>query len=245
MHALGVMLLASRIRGLKDKRADYRMTVFYISMQKSGTNAIKRLLGGMINTKDRAHQYQIHEHPHKEVVKVLEHLTSHSHAHLCYTDTYAAILRGKPGLKVFFSYRDPRDVVLSFVHWMSRGETSSWIHLPDDVLERKVREGWLDGKGRAFFASYAGWLSQDWVFKVRYEDLMLNFEQTCEELHSFLNEPSLGSVSVWRRRWNKEPKPVTFRKGLVGEWSSRFKGKLLDDLLRELEPVILQYGYSL
>ncbi len=206
-----------------------------------------QMLGREINIIHAAHQ--------NEIDTTLAHISSMSgiqHAHLPYRDDYCRLLRSSVEdarkYVICFVCRHPLGVVLSHVHWMERGgiNSGSWCHLPDDVLEKGVREYWLGGKGRAWFELYSQWLDVDFIHLFRYEYLVNGFKREATRLSRIIDgEDHYSSIKMHGRVIKRRKDSPAFRKGLVGEWRHRFTGVLLDDLIVELGPSIERYGYTI
>jgi hypothetical protein len=85
---------------------------------------------------------------------------------------------------------------------------------------------------------YAGWLDIDWIYTVKYEDLVEKREEQCGEILKYVlghagrfrgyaieippEEYELGVKRMVRRSRRTDLSP-TFRKGQTGEWREAFK----------------------
>jgi len=96
------------------------MFALLITVPKAGTHIMWQLFGNPINIMESAHHAWEDDQPVQKVVNDLKTLGAPvNHAHLRYAKAYEDILKNRvetSNLKIFFTYRDPRDVLLSFVH---------------------------------------------------------------------------------------------------------------------------------
>jgi hypothetical protein len=150
-----------------------------------------------------------------------------------------------PAFVPYFIFRDPRDVVVSHVFYVTEMEPNHVHHayyrsLPDFDARLKVsilgRPDPSTGSGRASiefpdiagrFAPYLGWLDQPAVMKIHFEDLIHDRAGTLNRIiDHFLARVPLQTP----RRLLLEPleasinpsKSPTFRSGKTGEWKKYF-----------------------
>ncbi|MEW6715887.1 MAG: hypothetical protein AB1345_00055 [Chloroflexota bacterium] len=159
----------------------------------------------------------------------------HLHATL---DVIAVLCRD--GIAPYFIYRDPRDVVVSHVFYVTeiaprhvhhqyyRQELHSFDErLRVSILGRPDADiPFPDIRGR--FEPYLGWLDQPEAFSLRFEDLVTRQDETL--LKIFDHALSRGFPTPWGRETalgilrasiNPERSP-TFRRGKVGGWQEHF-----------------------
>lgn len=117
---------------------------------------------------------------------------------------------------IFVPVRDGRDVMVSTFHF-KKGHTKSRI--PEGMtFSEFLRAG-------SFLENWVrhveGWMREDWVHLVRYEDMVQNFHSTFDRILGILDEPLMA--------YPKRPKlgdPITpnniQRKGMVGDWRNHF-----------------------
>jgi hypothetical protein len=176
----------------------------------------------------------------------------------------------KPGFVPYFIYRDPRDVAVSHVFYVTDMEPNHVHHafyrsLPDfdsrlrvSILGRSdpaaARQAaeveFPDLAGR--FAPYMGWLDQPSVMKIHFEDLV-NDRARCLNL---IFDHLLACIGTTSLKANREQvlgcleasinpaRSPTFRSGKTGEWHKYFTDehkKIFKDVAGDL---LVKLGYE-
>lgn len=164
----------------------------------------------------------------------------------------------------FFIYRDPRDVAVSHVFYVTEMERSHVHHvyyqslpdfesrlkasilgIPPTSLPRDVE--FLDIAKR--FEPYMGWLTQPQVLNIKYEDLIENRMVALNRIVDHflirvpLNIPRDAILSSIERSIDPRRSP-TFRSGKTGEWQKYFGAehrKLFKEVAGDL---LIQLGYE-
>jgi hypothetical protein len=161
---------------------------------------------------------------------------SFGHLHAC--PEFAGFFKQR-NAAVFFLYRDPRDVVISHVHYVTEIETRHVHHpyyagLPDfntrlntSILGRPELDG-LFPDIRARFVPYLRWLTTPAVLLLRFEDLIENRKSKVTEIVTFMETFgftfSTGrseAVDCLLRAVDPQHSP-TFRTGTAGGWRTHF-----------------------
>lgn len=144
-----------------------------------------------------------------------------------------------PGRAVIFVHRDPRDWVISQVFYATDMHPGHMMHayynsLP--TLEARINAAIEGVDTPAFrshsvaerFSSYIGWLQVPGALSVRFEDLILNREETIDTILDYLatfgfksSRPRAEAVSLMAAKVAPR-KSGTFRKGQPGEWREHF-----------------------
>ncbi|MGD8405902.1 MAG: sulfotransferase domain-containing protein [Anaerolineales bacterium] len=143
-----------------------------------------------------------------------------------------------PAFVPYFIFRDPRDVVVSHVFYVTEMEPNHVHHdyyqsLPDFDARLKVSI-----LGRADvdiefpniaerFAPYLGWLNQASVMKIHFEDLIHNRTETLNRIidHFLARVPLQASRELLLESLESSINPgksPTFRSGKTGEWEKHF-----------------------
>jgi len=167
----------------------------------------------------------------------------------------------------YFIFRDPRDVVVSHVFYVTEMESRHVHHtyyqsLPDFAARLKVsilgRQDPSTGSGQARFefpniaerfAPYLNWLNQPEVLTIHFEDLINNRVQTLNRIMDhFLARVSLQTsrqliLDSLESSINPTKSP-TFRSGKTGEWKKHFTSehkKIFKDVAGDL---LIRLGYE-
>lgn len=166
------------------------------------------------------------------------------------------------GKAAFFIYRDPRDVVVSHVHYVVELNSEHVHHRHyteelnnfEDRLETSIR-GLPDAEQpfpnvRKRFAPYLDWLSQKAVHSLRFEDLINAQEKSLQKIIEFVKMRGFAldqviNLVTSHLRKNIDPKQSpTFRSGKIGGWRKSFSDRhkeIFKDLAGDL---LIQLGYE-
>src|SRR5689334_11125669 len=145
----------------------------------------------------------------------------------------------QPGRVNYFIYRDPRDLLVSQVHFATDMHEGHGMHayyqsLPDFAARLKVAISGIDRDGlhmvsvRGRYESVFQWLEQPAVMSVRFEDLIEHRDAT---LHAMLDQLEKTGYRVPTSREKAIPmlveaiqprKSHTFRSGRTGGWREHF-----------------------
>lgn len=165
-----------------------------------------------------------------------------------------------PAFLPYFIYRDPRDVVVSHVYYVTDMEPGHVHHdyyasLPDFDARLKVS---ILGRPEidvefpdiaARFAPYMAWLDHPEVLKVRFEDLVLEREKALARiLEHFLRRVPLGVprarlLDVLQAAIDPHRSP-TFRSGTTGEWRKSFTSEHKALFKKVAGDLLLRLGYE-
>jgi len=160
----------------------------------------------------------------------------------------------------FFIYRDPRDVVVSHVFYVTKMAPEHSHHqyyaevlqnfderLKTSILGRTDVHDFPDIRRR--FEPYLAWLDHPEVLSLRYEDLILDrqgslgkvYEHVARRLELPVSHDEM--VSLMEKSISPEKSP-TFRSGRTGEWNEHFSEdhkKLFKDVSGDL---LIKLGYE-
>ena len=146
-----------------------------------------------------------------------------------------------PAFVPYFIFRDPRDVVVSHVFYVTEMEPRHVHHeyyqsLPDFSARLKASILGRAEAGVEFpdiaarFAPYMGWLEQPAVLKIHFEDLVNDRAAALNDiLDHFLDRVPLRTrretmLAALESSINPNRSP-TFRSGKTGEWKKYFTGE--------------------
>ncbi len=222
--------------------------VFGNSFPKSGTNLLMQILRGLERLDaflDRGMFILTYQRGRKrtpaEIARDLARLQAGEIAggHLFATDENLALLRNR-GARCYFIYRDPRDVVVSHAYYVTdmartHAHHEYYAHVLSSMEERITTSimgrpaGGIEFPDiRARFEPYLGWLDQDFVLPLRFEDLIHNRQH---ELGRILDHLEAGgyhlpvsreqALEALERAINPARSP-TFREGRTGAWREHF-----------------------
>jgi hypothetical protein len=165
-----------------------------------------------------------------------------------------------PAFLPYFIFRDPRDVVVSHVFYVTEMESRHVHHafyasLPDFDARLRISILGRPGLDITFpniadrFAPYLGWMDCPKVMKLRFEDLVNDRERTLDRmLNHFLERVPLdlqrsSILAALENSINPRRSP-TFRSGRTGEWKRYFTSEH-KQLFRSVTGDLLQrLGYE-
>ncbi len=169
----------------------------------------------------------------------------------------------KPKVAAYFIYRDPRDVVVSHVHYVTDIWTS---HVHHDYYRNQLKDfderlrvsilgrpelTEIDFPGiRERFEPYLGWLGQTEVLVLRFEDFIQHKRQTLDTIlehaagcgFSYQVQKEVA-LDILERSIDPQQSP-TFRSGKAGGWKDHFSPEhkaLFKDVTGDL---LLRLGYE-
>jgi hypothetical protein len=168
--------------------------------------------------------------------------------------------------RTIFVYRDPRDVVISNMHYIKRlrrhHNHERFVHTfrtDKDRLLALIEGADADQYGPAIesigsrLRTYAGWLTEDNVLRCRFEDIIgpagggtqTTQQNVIQEIAHHIGCPvSTREIEdITSMVWS--PQSVTFRSGKSGEWRDVFDEDLVDAFRQEVDVDTLRlYGYE-
>lgn len=242
-----------------------------ISFPKSGTHLLDQILLGFSNVAPyakRLHsfyaEYEGESGKKREPQQAINWLDSLrprdiASAHLfARPETIARVCSDK--FAPYFIFRDPRDVVVSHVYYVTDMEVRHVHHeyyqsLPDFDARLKVSILGRPGSNIEFsniadrFEPYLGWLNRPEVLTIHFEDLIQDREATLLSIIDHL----LSRVALQAHRESilnsleasiNPKKSPTFRSGKTGEWKKHFTEehkKLFKDVAGDL---LIRLGYE-
>ena len=195
----------------------------------------------------------------REIAQLLPGDISYGHVH-AYPELLK-LLTGE-GNASFFIYRDPRDVVVSHVHYVNDINSRHVHHRYyqeklssfDERLEISIR-GLPDAQHpfpdiRARFEPYMNWLNRDDIHSLRFEDLIDSRARAIEQIIQFVIargfSPNVSdSEMLDALTKNIDPKKSpTFRSGISGAWKEQFSDQHKSIFKRLSGDLLIQLGYE-
>jgi len=242
-----------------------------ISFPKSGTHLLDQILLGFSHVAPfsrRLHSFYAeyegksgHKRSPEQAMRWLDSLSPSdiASAHLFARPEAVARVASQKFVP-YFIYRDPRDVAVSHVFYVTEMESNHVHHayyqsLPDFDARLKVSIlGRLDAgvefpdiAGR--FAPYIDWLDQPNVMKIHFEDLIHDRVGTLNHIidHFLVRVPLKADRSKLLESLETSINPSkspTFRSGKTGEWKKYFTDehkKIFNDIAGDL---LIKLGYE-
>lgn len=243
-----------------------------ISFPKSGTHLLDQILLGFSRVapfSKRLHsfyaEYEGQSGRKRSVAESLAWLDTLrpcdvASAHLFARPEVVARVTG-PAFVPYFIFRDPRDVAVSHVFYVTDMEPNHVHHayyasLPDfDARLKTSILGRPDANVEfpniaARFAPYLGWLEQPAVMKIHFEDLVNDRPATLERilehyLHrsGSLRTPRSLILEALESSINPKKSP-TFRSGKTGEWKKHFTPEHKRIFKQVAGDLLIQLGYE-
>jgi len=168
----------------------------------------------------------------------------------------------KMGIGVAFLMRDLRDVVVSHAHHVCSTDDEKLKH-PDKELYRArgsfedVLIGCIEGVAQypgifERWEFYAGWLTEQWVLPLRFEQMVEHPRQWAMALARYAytvagetppqNIRAVGREMAQAGRHTK--KSPTFRKGAIGDWRAAFTPRVKDCFKAHDPGWLVKLGYT-
>jgi hypothetical protein len=168
----------------------------------------------------------------------------------------------RPGIAAYFIYRDPRDVVVSHVHYVTKMEPNHVHHryYTEELnsFDERLRVSILGLPElsvpfpdiRRRFDPYLGWLACPEVLSLRFEDFISHRSETLERILDHVQNRGLTvklsrdeSLRVMDESINPERSP-TFRSGKIGKWRESFKDSHKSIFKEVAGDLLIQLGYE-
>lgn len=242
-----------------------------ISFPKSGTHLLDQILLGFSKVapfSTRLHSFYAEyegdsgqKHVPEDAVDWLDSLQGRdvASAHLFARPAAVERVTGRKFIP-YFIYRDPRDVVVSHVFYVTEMEPNHVHHayyasLPDfDARLRVSILGRPDADVEfpdiaARFAPYLGWLNRDQVLGIHFEDLVNERSATLNRIINHflcrvpLRAPHERILDALESSINPGRSP-TFRSGRTGEWEKYFTDQHKSVFKDVAGDLLMQLGYE-
>jgi len=246
-------------------------TLLGISFPKSGTHLLDQILLGFANVAPyarRLHSFYA-EYEGESGIKRAPEQALHWLEALRPCDVTSAHLFARPDAVArvcspkfipYFIFRDPRDVVVSHVFYVTEMESRHVHHnyyqsLPDFDARLKISILGRPDAGVEFpniaerFAPYVDWLNHSEVLRIHFEDLINDRVQTLTRImdHFLARVPLRISRNLILDSLESTINPTkspTFRSGKTGEWKKHFTDehkKIFKDAAGDL---LIRLGYE-
>jgi hypothetical protein len=160
----------------------------------------------------------------------------------------------------YFIFRDPRDVAVSHVFYVTEMEPTHvhhnyYLSLPD--FDSRLRVSIMGRPGEAIefpdiagrFEPYLGWLDQPGVMKIHFEDLVRDRRDALAKIKDHfltrvpLNTPANQLLDGLEQAINPDRSP-TFRSGKTGEWKNYFSEEHKALFKKSAGELLIKLGYE-
>lgn len=179
-------------------------------------------------------------------------------AHLYWTQELEHLVSAD-GTAMIFMVRDPRDVLLSRLHYVV-GLRRHWMHdylttqfdNPTDRLRALIRGNPAAPfvlPLRATLESYLPWTQSPNVLTVRFEDLVGvrgggSAEAKLAALRAIASHCGLAPSHLQELATSSSGATATLRKGQIGGWRDEMPAEILREIARDCDDLLEAYGYA-
>lgn len=168
----------------------------------------------------------------------------------------------RPGRASIFIYRDPRDMIVSHVFYATDMHPGHAMHQyyteKLGSMEERINAAILGVQDPANpltavadkYKAYLGWLDQPAVLSMRFEDLILDRDNSLRKILAYLRgfgyEPAKGDDQAVKDLTAaiQPNKSGTFRKGQPGNWREHFTQRNIDLFKANTGDLIVRLGYE-
>ena len=166
------------------------------------------------------------------------------------------------GWATIFIYRDPRDMLVSHVFYATEMNEqhgmyqyyNEYLHTMEERINAAIEgvnvPGYELASVRQRYDSYLGWLDEDGVLPVKFEDLILARKETIFRIIDFLNERGFRSIISKSEEAQilesaiQPRKSGTFRRGEPGNWREYFTEKNKQRFKEIAGDLLIRLGYE-
>ncbi len=235
--------------------------ILLVSIQKSGTHLIDRVLqaAGLEKCPHRRGNLNMNDF---RGLNENQYLVSH---YAPEDDIQASLEESKTKVKVIFNFRDPRDVLVSWFHWVHSGNLRPmhshmeymqkvYKHFSDeelmDILIKNDKFRVSEYNPLEHFRHSRVLLFHPGVLNVRVEALVgsggkgsLDTQLAAiKSVYKYLSIENMDIETVAKDLFSD--KSPTFRKGQIGEYKSFLSEKQIDRFRELYGDILSQYGYT-
>lgn len=250
-------------------RDNGKAAVIANSVPKSGTHLLVQILEALPDVRDWANfiastpSLTLKETKGSTSAKRLHNLASRElvGAHLFYSEEIRAAIKER-GILHYFIYRDPRDIVISEVNYLTKMNRWHRLHRVLNKMDT-LREGYLfsingDTSNSDYYfpdineryKRFEPWIDDASVMAIRFEDLRGSDShkliRAIVEKHWIAYSESYDlDLAVEKAIKNVNPKRShTFRKGAFGAWRDVFDDELKDTFKERAGDLLIRLGYE-
>jgi sulfotransferase 6B1 len=240
--------------------------IFLNTIPKSGTNLAIQLFYGMPGVASSP-QPPFYEGLSRDFAEDHDRLASLVSGdlvagHVYYSPLWVELLNNL-GISRYFLYRDPRDVVVSHMHFamaspwhMHHAHLSQCLHRPQDRLRALitgfVHEPYEVPDIGAWCRLFLPWRNEEGVLAISFEDLVRSpnsRRQTCKRMVRHLFGMELGDdqveaiIAAMQASADAGTSP-TFRQSKIGAWREEFDATTKKVFKAEAGDLLIEMGYE-
>lgn len=240
----------------------YTKSIIQTSMPKAGTHLLRKCISLLtdIPLSQAHHGSSFYFAKSNEFAWETQH-AKHWITHLFYNKEFEPFLNNEQSA-IFFIYRDPRDQIISFAHYMLSDRSYPWYADAkalsfDDLILALILDGEIY-KGHPpcenindLYQSYMPWFSAPHVCSLCFEDLIGpngggNLEKQLETIkkiasHLDITVDDETVKNVARNLFGASP---TFRRGKIGDWKIYFKKHHKQEFKKIAGQLLIDLGYE-
>jgi hypothetical protein len=179
------------------------------------------------------------------------------HRHIHADDELLNALR-VAGIKPVFIYRDPRDCLVSAVHWASKGKPEHVSGMLGRLSEEDALLALLSGRDSLipfarWFDAYRSWLDVPDAIFLRFEDIIgvrgggsdARQKECFENVVSGLGIQVTPQVFETALSMAFNPRAGTFRSGQIGGWQESFSKKVAQEFEQKAGHLLNLWNYKI
>jgi len=261
-------------KSLKYSPKDYHITppILVNSLPKSGTHLLTQIVEVLPRTKSYGtfitstpslpHKLQDDNKIAKKLKKLIP--TELARAHIYYKKEYETVIQ-QQNIAMYFIYRDPRDVLVSEMNFLTyqfrwhsmhkyfkklKNDKERLILCIKGVSDSKFPYYYPDISKR--FGNYFGWVNSS-ALAIRYEDLISNNKEFYikQIVNFYFNKVKNKKENIDEEYYcklalsNINPKKShTFSKGKKGRWKEYFDDEIKSLFKKYGNDLLIRYGYE-
>ena len=211
--------------------------LFQTSIPKSGTHLLRHILDMEWYDDHRIGKIKLSDGRWVRYKLSLD--KRHIVGHIQYFREAERLLRGRVGV---FLLRDPRDIIVSWHHWLDNCASHhifSTLMAGHNIKDAEDRIAALIESLKFVVEGFVPWMSHPDILPIRYEELMEDPEQALAGVAESLGLPLGNMVEKAKFRGG-----TTYRKGTPGDWETEFEKHHRDAFDEGWANIMDAFGYA-
>jgi hypothetical protein len=237
------------------------------SIPKSGTHLLKQMLKSIPHVRHNPYNefYEGYPRDLQKHYHQLSQMTPNEFGagHIFYSPQWADMLK-QLGMKHIFLSRDPRDIVVSFTHFIAE-------KYPYHPLHRYFKEGLKTNKQRYmclihgvrveninypnindWIGRFRYWIQDPNTLSITYENFMISSQSRTDTIKAIVDylwkglypQVSLPQIVSIMERNMAPDQSLTFRAGKIGSWKSEFDEETKEAFKKVTGSLLIDLGYE-